>query len=355
MRKIGMIFCLMGILGQSAGVLAQSTPSTSDCPQTQFTEWGDVGIVSPRPANNVRANPTTTADLIGRLNAGDTFFVQYVDPVCADGYLWREVSTLEFTGWTVEIPVGETTPFLVPFVAEIVEVGERQEDGSIVVDAAGVTFTIPAALAVERVTLTPEIGLFGDVMGARPSFIQFDLWRDQETPFAEITIYPYALSATTYDLMGNETLESLLDESVVLADFVGYPPQTPISGVAALFFGAPQYLAFGSGAGLRYLTYFAQDSVLFSDTTVFSYLYRGISADENFFIAARGFAVHLPSGTLPSGGGRDDSAYSIYLRALKENLAVLPNNAYIPDLTQVDTIFASLTITDVDALLHAIP
>ena len=44
-----------------------------------------------------------------------------------------------------------------------------------------------------------------------------------------------------------------------------------------------------------------------------------------------------------------------YLRQLEANLATQPSSAFTPDLALLDSVFTSLTITDAEALLRAIP
>lgn len=59
------------------------------------------GYVLPGSANNMRGNPTTSAELVGSIPAGDWFTVNR-GPVCADGFAWWEVDYQDTRGWTVE-------------------------------------------------------------------------------------------------------------------------------------------------------------------------------------------------------------------------------------------------------------
>lgn len=338
------------------GVSAQSA-SEDDCPESQFTAWGANGVVTPGDANNVRAEPSTDAALVGRVSAGDPFNVMYNHIACADGYLWREIVNLTVQGWTVEIPVDGDEPFIVPYVPEEREVGQGLEDGSIRVEESGVAFTVPAALGYVKVTALPEVGLFGDVMSAQPSSIVFNFLRENGDARGEIEIYPYAISRAAYEYAKYPELETLLADQPPLLDYAANHrmPQLPMSGAAALIGGAGAYVPFGSGNGLRFITAFAQTAVLFTPDTTFEYLYRGITTDQAFFVTAQNFPVHVPAGTVPAPVSRADETYYPYLHQFEANLASQPTSAFTPDLALLDAIFTSLTVTDNEALLQLIP
>lgn len=337
-------------------VMAQSE---NDCPETQFTEAGMSAVVTPGDANKVRAEPSLQAEEVGRIPPGEPFNIAYRPAVCADGYLWRKIETFTLSGWTVEIPVGSEEPFIVPFVPEARTVGQKSEDGSILVEESGIRFNIPAGLKVAKVTLTPEVGIFSlDRMSAQPSSVVFTLLNEQEDVLGEIEIFPYHVSDLSYEYLGNSRLETLLSEQPSLLEYAASErmPQSPISGTAAVFGGAGAYVPLGSGNGLRYITYFAQNSVIFTADMVFEYLYRGITTDQAFLVTAQDFPVHLPLAAIPAEvDPYSDGVYVRYLRELEANLSTQPTSAFTPDLALLDAIFTSLAITDNDATLKLIP
>jgi hypothetical protein len=342
----------------SSSLFVFPVTAQDDCPPSQFTEWGAIGVVTPGDANNLRAEPSTTAEVIGRVPPGEPFKVMMEAETCAEGFLWREIQTATLRGWTVEIRVDGDEPFIVPYVVpEPREVGIRQDDGSIVVDEDGVRFVIPAALNVVRVLVILEVGLFGNVMSAQPSSVTYSLDYGDGDLIPWMEIYPYAISDATVGYWENNPLNTLLAERPSLTDPVirRSLTQSPISGVAALFRGAPRYLLSAGMEGVRYISYFAQTSVLFGSENRFAYLYRGISADNQFFIAAEWEGVRIPAEAIPGNGSRDEDAYVIYLQELEANLDAQPNSAFTPDLTIYDAVMASLTITDPEALFRLIP
>jgi hypothetical protein len=359
-----LLLALITALFTAAGIAAQSDDDSA-CPDSQFTSWGAVGVVTPGDANNLRDQPSTSGALIGKVEPGEPFTVIYpTEPVCAEGYLWREIQTLTQRGWTVEIPADGDEPFIVPYEApEPREVGTLQEDGSFLIEEGGVRLIIPAPLAVTKATVQPQVGLFGDVMSAQPSSVVFNFYREgREHAMGTISIFPYDLSPAVYDYWdwdGND-LDMLLEERPDLLEYAdrNRMPQLPIGGVAALFGGAPAYIPFGSGSGLRYITYFAQTAVLFNADMSYTYMYRGLTEDRALLVTGE-TGVDIPAEAIPRscsfGDCRADNAYPGYIGQLEANLAALPTSAFTPDLALLDGIFASLTITDPEALLALIP
>jgi hypothetical protein len=349
---------ILGLFGGFSGIAAQSA-AEGNCPDTQFTEWGMNGVVTPGDSNNVRAEPSTSAEVVGRLDSSMPFNVVYESATCADGYLWIEIINSTMAGWTVERPADGSAPFVVPFTPEPRPTGSSASDGSIVVEEDGITFTVPAGLNVAEVTVLREIGLFGDVMGAQPSSLLFTLVDEAGDAIGTIQIFRYATGSDSFEMGQDETLEMMLDEQPPLLLFSAKErmPQAPIAGAAALFGGAGAYVPFTTGTGVRYITLFAQDSVMFTPDLPFELLFRGLSDDRAFFIAAQDFPVLIPEGAIPLDTGDIiyTDRYVPYLREFEANLAAAPASAFTPDLALFDALFGSLTITDNEALSALIP
>lgn len=60
-----------------------------------------IARVTPGPANNMRANPTSTAASVGQI-PGDEFFLVLDGPVCAENMAWWQVNYQGTVGWTSE-------------------------------------------------------------------------------------------------------------------------------------------------------------------------------------------------------------------------------------------------------------
>ncbi|MFN8528370.1 MAG: hypothetical protein U0670_07150 [Anaerolineae bacterium] len=351
-----MLLILFGALF-TAGVRSNAQ-SLDECLPTQFTEWGAAAVVTPGDANNVRAEPSTSGALVGRIAPGVVFNINYVDPVCAEGYLWREVSAMGISGWTVEANADDY--FIEPYhTPDEALTASAAEDGTITVEEDGVSFVVPPLFGAARVWVQPQIGIFNlDSMGPRPSSIGFRIADDSNWGMGTIEFYPYA-GAEDYWYDG-EWMETVLRDQPPLTEAgqgrVHGLTQMPVSGVASLFNGAPAYVPFVSGNGFRYITYFAQDYVAFDSDRIFTLIYRGITADRAFFIAAE-FPIRIPASAIPPGSNevRADDRYPAYLHQLEANLAAQPTSAFTPDLAAFDALLGSIRITDNDALMRAIP
>lgn len=334
----------------TTSVVGQDTKP--ECPASQFTEWGANGIVTPGTSNRLRTEPSRTGAVIGQLAAGERFNVSYRKTACADGYLWVQVRTLYQEGWTAERAInGE--PFIVPYVDPSPrKVGQLLEDGSYLIEERGLRVQIPASLNVKQALLSTRLGLFGDVMSAQPSSLNLTFEN------GSIQIFPYAITEAVREEYWGTHLETLLTDQPNLLEYssVNRMPQAPIGGVRALFGGSGVYMPFNSGSGLRFLTYFAQNVVLFNANDKLIYLYRGITEDRAFLVTGELSGIPIPNGTIPSGGSRtSDSLYSAYLRQFEANLTALPTSAFTPDLSVIDTLFNSITITDNNRLMNSIP
>jgi len=122
--------CLIGLLLFNIfGSTAAQSSSEGNCPDSQFTEWGMNGVVTPGDSNNVRAQPSTSAALLGQIAPGEPFNVNYNSAICADGYLWIGIVTPAFEGWTTERPIDGSDPFVLPYAPEPRVIGELADDG----------------------------------------------------------------------------------------------------------------------------------------------------------------------------------------------------------------------------------
>lgn len=111
--RLCMLACLWTTLWVSIGVAQESPCTAGIAPQLVV---GEKGVVTAGSANNVRTEPSTSAELVFRMEAGTQF--QILDgPSCGEGYNWWKVSTGNQTGWTVEGNAGGY--FLVPVTEDV--------------------------------------------------------------------------------------------------------------------------------------------------------------------------------------------------------------------------------------------
>ncbi len=114
-----------------AGIATGQDDVCPDSPPPQLV-IGQQGQVTPGAANNVRAEPASSGELLGEI-PGEGFFTVLSGPVCGDGMAWWEIDYDGLIGWTVEgqgdtywvvsvaptpTPPPTPTPVLLPITTE---------------------------------------------------------------------------------------------------------------------------------------------------------------------------------------------------------------------------------------------
>ncbi len=339
-------------LSQSAG--AQGTT----CPGALASQLivGAQARVTPGSANNVRSQPSASAERIGRIEAGTVVNVLQ-GPTCADNLAWWEVQTTDgtLTGWTIESFDGSYA--LLPY--------EDRDDtltipaGYLAVNSDGVRFLIPEEVAGGMVAgredgLLPSEVFPGDAWAASPAAMRFIFAPDaSEASFDNrIIVYP----ARAYMRLNPNIAEQLLtlqdilaarptpsDETLAQLNFVGF--------MAQAFAADGQYIQTDAVVGVRYLTFFSQEAIPVVRDAV-RYVFYGLTTDGEYFIDAQ---LRLQVDALPSSlseipsdvwtvqTGVIDPAYYDDLVAQLESL---PSDQFTPRLETLDAIIASLQISD---------
>ena len=342
--------------------VAAAPPAQTACLPTQFRGDGmENAIVTPGDPNNVREFPSRNAALVGQLAPGTVMNIVYDDAVCAESFLWRHVAALGINGWTPE--ANATTYFILPYESPApAVVATAPAQGSLIVDSGGVTFTVPAALGITAVMQEEQVGIFDlDMMGGMPSSVRYTLVSGVDAALnGTIDLYHYHDSEAAYAFFDYDAadLEALLDNKVDLLQAAQSPgglTNMPVRAAGAIFYGLPQYQPFGNGNGLRYLTVFAQNFVVFSADTPYEYFYRGLSSDDQFLVAAH-FPVQVPATILPPeiDPFANEVDYTAYLAQFTQVVDAQAASAFTPNLGWYDALLASLSITDTAALSASI-
>jgi WD40 repeat protein len=113
---VGFLICiLLVVLTVLPATGVQSQGRGADCAGPEYLPsrlaGGMYAEVTPGRPNNVRSEPTTSADIVFTIAAGEVVYVTSA-PVCADGYVWWQVGhdgidQIEDFGWTAEGVDGE--------------------------------------------------------------------------------------------------------------------------------------------------------------------------------------------------------------------------------------------------------
>lgn len=234
-----------------------------------------------------------------------------------------------------------------------------QGNGSI--DYEGIHFSYDVSLAyridVEHIAQItgsdPQNSMFGDMPGYRQfSFIGYPVVGNYQSPY--LYVMPVAEFPDSTQIYGQRLLQlqTLLRDRPVLtaragADQIAYPI-LPVMNAAQTLVSQPQYMRFGNGEGLRYITYYSQSPLPLNATDLF-YVYVGLSDDGANVVAAI-FPLHV--GFLPEGQAVYDIAdyeqfamnYLSYLNGVVLQTNVMSDISFNPQIHLLDEIINSLIV-----------
>lgn len=327
-------------------LLALAAPAAAQiaCPGTLPSRLaaGQQGRVTPGAPNRVRDLPTTAGTRIGEIPGGAVFTV-LEGPTCADGYAWWRVNYDGLVGWTAEAGLEywlEPMPLTIPGA-----------NVPIMIDFQGVRFVMDSALAtsVTAQVLPEVIHAFG-----YPRRVEFTFadWGVDDLN-ATITIFAVAdlvrldrgAQADLDRLAG--LLESGISQGILDEDPLDY--NLPVMA-AQPYQARPQIVPFTNGAGIRYLTQFAQDLAGPTRTST-RYIFQGLTSDGQMFISADlPVEIDLYPEFFDYGGlDYDDFAanYPEYLQQVVADMNAHPPEAFNPALERIDALFASMTVAEV--------
>lgn len=76
-------------------------PAPASCNLAPLLSLGQQAVGSPGLPSRVRAGASTSADIVGQIEAGDVVNIE-AGPICADGYNWYFARNSSVAGWTAE-------------------------------------------------------------------------------------------------------------------------------------------------------------------------------------------------------------------------------------------------------------
>jgi hypothetical protein len=246
----------------------------------------------------------------------------------------------------------EPTATLSPSAVVVSTPGENAhsvvfEDIQFTVDselASGVTASI-----IEAVQPADDVPYFG----VHPAYTEFqfiDFAEPRQGVAPSISIYPLA----EYEAM---VPDEIPQAAQALQSWIENCPETPANPLPHLApVNAPQVFAanllcldFENGQGLRYLTAFRQDVSPFTQQDIL-YIYQGISTDRQFYISV---IAPVKTDILPETIDVSEindafvANYTPYINETIESLTELDASAFSPDLSLLDDMVASISISGV--------
>jgi hypothetical protein len=124
-------------------------------------------------------------------------------------------------------------------------------------------------------------------------------------------------------------------------------PALPPVNALQVFVAQPEYLDFQNGSGVRFITHYAQDAQMVTNTMIF-YTYQGLTADGQYVVSASFpiSAASLPDTFDYTGFNYEDffATYPDYMDETVAALDALQSGDFSPTLTQLDDLIRSLTV-----------
>ncbi len=163
-----------------------------------------------------------------------------------------------------------------------------------------------------------------------------------------ILVYPIEAFVALLEFVGEDVmrLDQLLSERPRTAD--GPLPYLPSAGAGQVFHARLGYLDFQDGAGIRYLTQFAQNVTVINNEEIL-YTFQGLTEDGQHYVVA---IFPIATAGLPRDfeTGRADlpadynQNYRGYLDGVARELEELSASDFEPDLGRLDAMLQSLVI-----------
>jgi hypothetical protein len=325
---------------------------------------GEQGIVLPGAPNNIRAEPSADAALIGSIPGGEVFDV-LEGPECGPMYVWWRVAYNGLEGWTVEGTGGDygraeanyfVTPLIhgAPFDYGEARSGAVLEEANLTPDANGRVSFHGISLAPGSATtaeLRDSVNPYNNntfVTEVLPAHVTLHVASSEAHPSMDVTVFPADAYAAYYPGTVAELREALAARTGAV-----YVRYLPMVNAAMMIRGRPAYVDAPWGVFYRDLRHYAQsfDPV----DTGFRYTAMGLTADERFIILVQGgVSVAIPDAIQSAGGMRpateaSDLAWANYSQAIihaqsqaSAFLDTAPETAFSPALDVLDNAVASL-------------
>lgn len=161
---------------------------------------------------------------------------------------------------------------------------------------------------------------------------------------AQIFLYPVAELDSYNDGASQiaDDLKKLLEDNVVGENL----PFLPLFNAAQVMHAKVEFMDFGNGKGVRYLTQFDQAPIPINNFELI-YTYQGLSEDGKYYIAAIFPVTHLELPESNDVYGDQEFIMENFVTEMAESvtkLESLPDSGFSPDLTMLDALIQSIVI-----------
>lgn len=160
-------------------------------------------------------------------------------------------------------------------------------------------------------------------------------------------IYVYPVSdLTEMNQMAADQVNNLQELLVKKPDLatINPLPFMPLFNAQAMFYAQGQYLDFGSGSGIRYLTQYGQAATPVTNQELF-YTFQGLTDDGAYYVAA---VFPVAQSDLPADMASADTSFSAnfeaYIQGVQDALTTAASSSFTPNLDDLDNMVSTITI-----------
>jgi hypothetical protein len=236
-----------------------------------------------------------------------------------------------------------------------------QTNGQVQYEGIQFTYDTNLAYRIEVTSVAPIVGAEAEqtMFGVTPGYTQFSFVgypAPGNVQLPNVFVFPVVEFPGVDQRYGERllALRDLLKERPELTSDSGFErtqnplPILPLQNAAQVLVAQPQYIRFGNGEGVRYITFYSQSFLPLNSADLF-YVFTGMSDDGAYAIGA---IFPLEAGFLPVGRGVYDIGdweqfsvnYQTYLDGLLLQIDVMASSAYLPQVQLLDAVITSVSL-----------
>jgi hypothetical protein len=254
-----------------------------------------------------------------------------------------------------DAPETESAPVDVTTDASTDATGPQATSGITEATFQNLTFAFDASIAgsweaaevlnnIETAPPGPEMGP-NRIAVSFPGYVNNNEWLSPN-----LFVYKVSDLAGTHEANEYDALNTLLTTQPDLSSYSQqqWLPFLPLMNASQAIHAAEQYLDFGSGTGIRYLTVFSQEAAPFTGERVW-YSFQGLTTDGEYYVAA---FFPLQTDLLPAEITMDAGDYDLFIQTyddyIAETTTLLSEAAvseFFPNVGVLDAMMQSITIT----------
>lgn len=327
------LFALLFMVGCSTSLGASSEPTATAVPAAQIPETTQTYIDMSKSALAVQLDINPDQIELDSVTEPATADSPYVVKLMVDGQIY------EYHGRNQEVTLVSQPLPVVPI--STVPPSELPQVSIELNDAVATAVTENTAPAIEQTEQTP----YWAVLPEHVEVAFSDYAQPDSIQMPKIYVYPVS-DLTEMNQMAADQVNNLQELLVKKPDLatINPLPFMPLFNAQAMFYAQGQYLDFGSGSGIRYLTQYGQAATPVTNQELF-YTFQGLTDDGAYYVAA---VFPVAQSDLPADMASADTSFSAnfeaYIQGVQDALTTAASSSFTPNLDDLDNMVSTITI-----------